>query len=49
MDNEACSLLNDTIINKNIPYQLVTQYIHLWDAIKISTRTFKEQFIAGLC
>ena len=48
MDNEACDILNNTLLKKNVPYQLVPPHIHRRNAAKRSIQTFKDHCIAGL-
>ena len=48
IDNEACGILNKTLLKQKISYQLVPPHIHLRNAAEISIHTFKVHFIAGL-
>ena len=49
MDNEAFDLLNKTLLNKKIPYQLVPLHIHRLNYAERSIQPFKDHFITVLC
>ena len=49
MYNEACDILNNTLLQQKISYQLVPPHIHFWNTTERSIQTFKDYFIAGIC
>ena len=48
MDNKACDLLKNTLLQRKISYQLVPLHTNLRNAAERAIKTFKYHFIAGL-
>ena len=49
LDNEAPKELKTFLDTQHIQYQLVPPHVHRRNAAERAIRTFKEQFVAGLC
>ena len=49
MDNEASKALNMTMTTMNINYQLFPPSNHISNNTDRAIKTFKNQFISGLC